>query len=228
MIQVGKRCSHDAFGNVLLDTNPGFQPFGFQSGHYDPDTSRWLSKDPILLEGGFNLYAFCGNDPVNFADPWGLCEGEEATLRNLRMFIDAERIAAERSGWAPEGFVIALGAFALHGGHPWSPLDAKVNTPYKVYNVPGRGMMQADAFGNYLAGYHAGYSSVRGMYTGMRIGGFIFSAGSNVVKPIASLVVKDVQTEHWSDRDSVPAINAGYEDGVRDRKNKNLSGGGGW
>ena len=66
--------------------NPGFQPFGFQSGHYDPDTSlirfgarwydpstgRWLSKDPILLEGGFNLYAFCGNDPVNFADPGGL------------------------------------------------------------------------------------------------------------------------------------------------------------
>jgi len=30
-----------------------------------------LSKDPIGLEGGLNLYVFCGNDPVNFVDPWG-------------------------------------------------------------------------------------------------------------------------------------------------------------
>ena len=83
---VAQRLDYDAFGNVLLDTNPGFQPFGFQSGLYDPDTAlvqfgarwydaasgRWLSKDPILLEGGLNLYVFCGNDPVNFADPTGL------------------------------------------------------------------------------------------------------------------------------------------------------------
>jgi len=26
---------YDAFGNVLLDTNPGFQPFGFAGGLYD-------------------------------------------------------------------------------------------------------------------------------------------------------------------------------------------------
>ncbi len=83
---VAQRVDYDSFGRVLADTSPGFQPFGFQSGLYDPDTAlvqfgarwydaasgRWLSKDPILLEGGFNLYAFCGNDPVNFADPDGL------------------------------------------------------------------------------------------------------------------------------------------------------------
>ena len=38
-------------------------------------TGRWISKDPILLAGGLNLYVFCGNDPVNFSDPSGLCEG---------------------------------------------------------------------------------------------------------------------------------------------------------
>ena len=26
---------YDEFGNVLLDTNPGFQPFGFAGGVYD-------------------------------------------------------------------------------------------------------------------------------------------------------------------------------------------------
>ena len=50
----------------------------FGARWYDPETGRWISKDPILLAGGLNLYAFCGNDPVNFFDPWGLCE--DATL----------------------------------------------------------------------------------------------------------------------------------------------------
>ena len=85
---IAQRLDYDSFGRVLADTAPGFQPFGLQSGLYDPDTGlvhfgarwydastgRWLSKDPILLEGGLNLYAFCGNDPVNFVDPLGLCE----------------------------------------------------------------------------------------------------------------------------------------------------------
>ena len=35
---------------------------------------NWLSKDPIRISGGLNLYAFCGNNPVNFIDPTGLCE----------------------------------------------------------------------------------------------------------------------------------------------------------
>ena len=44
----------------------------FRARWYDPVTGRWLSKDPIGLSGGLNLYAFCGNDPVNSLDPFGL------------------------------------------------------------------------------------------------------------------------------------------------------------
>src|SRR5205823_2406689 len=51
---------YDEFGNVLADSNPGFQPFGFAGGlydhdtglvrfgarDYDPKTGRWTTKDP--------------------------------------------------------------------------------------------------------------------------------------------------------------------------------------
>jgi RHS repeat-associated protein len=85
---VAQRIEYDEFGRVLSDTSPGFQPFGFAGGLYDPDTKltlfgartydaetgRWLSKDPILFGGGdTNLYGYVVNDPVNKTDPSGLC-----------------------------------------------------------------------------------------------------------------------------------------------------------
>ncbi|MCI0540979.1 MAG: hypothetical protein L0Z50_37740 [Verrucomicrobiales bacterium] len=83
---VAQRLDYDEFGRVLLDTNPGFQPFGFAGGHYDPDTQlvrfgardydpatgRFTTKDPVgFTGGGPNLYAYVGNDPINFVDPIG-------------------------------------------------------------------------------------------------------------------------------------------------------------
>ena len=40
---------------------------------YDPHQGRFVSEDPIGLEGGINLYAYAANSPTNFTDPSGLC-----------------------------------------------------------------------------------------------------------------------------------------------------------
>lgn len=44
---------------------------------YDPKTGRFTSEDPIGLAGGINLYAYAGNNPVTFSDPFGLKKGCE-------------------------------------------------------------------------------------------------------------------------------------------------------
>ena len=84
---IAQRLDYDEFGNVIIDTNPGFQPFGFAGGIYDQDTQlvrfgardydtktgRWTAKDPLVFAGGdTNLYGYVLDDPINFIDPPGL------------------------------------------------------------------------------------------------------------------------------------------------------------
>lgn len=42
---------------------------------YDPETGRYISADPIGLDGGMNLFAYANQDPINYFDITGLkCE----------------------------------------------------------------------------------------------------------------------------------------------------------
>jgi RHS repeat-associated protein len=88
---VAQRIDYDEFGRVIVNTNPGFQPFGFAGGLYDDDTKltrfgardydaetgRWTAKDPLgFAAGQENFYVYVGNDPINSIDPDGLrCRG---------------------------------------------------------------------------------------------------------------------------------------------------------
>jgi len=73
----GNVLSQSAIGNRYMwqgreyDAATGL--YYFRARWYSPETGRWLSKDPIGISGGLNMYAFCGNNPVNFIDPFGLC-----------------------------------------------------------------------------------------------------------------------------------------------------------
>jgi len=85
--QILKVLEYDSFGNLVSDSNPGFDlPLSFAGGlldtatglvrfgfrDYDPRAGRWTARDPSLFEGGqINLYLYVENDPVNFRDPDG-------------------------------------------------------------------------------------------------------------------------------------------------------------
>ena len=220
--EIVARWTYDAWGNVLSEdvrvpalaaVRYRFQGrefsratglTNFRARWYDPTTGRWLSKDPIGLSGGLNLYAFCGNNSLNMRDPMGLCmenvEDGDEVLRKIRLFYDA--IETFKYG---KRFTQYMALFSLSGG-PWGPLDFKFHKkgPFKVKGdiYPG------DYFGNYVAGYQAGYAdgtSNYGLLAGVYCGGILWSI---------------ISTEKPGDSESKPAIDHGYADGVNDRLNR--------
>ena len=84
--QVVNRYEYAPFGASLSATGPVVQPFRFagreldaetglyynRARYYDPALARFISEDPIGLEGGVNTYAYTENDPINYRDPTGL------------------------------------------------------------------------------------------------------------------------------------------------------------
>jgi RHS repeat-associated protein len=83
--EIVQKIDYDEFGNIIIDTNPEFQPFGYAGGLYDHQTKlvrfgardydaingRWTAKDPIGFDGGMNQYSYVTSDPINSIDPEG-------------------------------------------------------------------------------------------------------------------------------------------------------------
>ena len=81
---------YDAYGNITADSQAAYDHLFTHTGRlfdrdtdlqynlnrwYDPAVGRWMSHDPISLEGGdVNLYRYVHNSPPNGVDPDGLAE----------------------------------------------------------------------------------------------------------------------------------------------------------
>jgi RHS repeat-associated protein len=86
--EIAARYKYDPFGVLLVTNGPETDnnPFRFSTKYfdvetesyyygfryYDPETGRWPTRDPIGERGGWNLYRFIGNDPINIIDVLGL------------------------------------------------------------------------------------------------------------------------------------------------------------
>jgi RHS repeat-associated protein len=77
---------YDPWGNLLVSTGALENPlrytareFDEESGlyynrfrYYDPVVGRFISRDPIGLRGGTNLYSYVNNNSMRWRDPYGL------------------------------------------------------------------------------------------------------------------------------------------------------------
>jgi len=77
--------NYEAFGNITINGTIK-QPFTFtareydaetgmyfyRARYYDPKAGRFITKDPIGCKGGYNLYTYVLNNPINKIDPLGL------------------------------------------------------------------------------------------------------------------------------------------------------------
>ena len=78
--------TYDPFGNTTISGEASDNPFQYtgrendgaglyyyRARYYSPELQRFISEDPIGLEGGdVNFYAYVGNNPVRYKDPAGL------------------------------------------------------------------------------------------------------------------------------------------------------------
>jgi RHS repeat-associated protein len=77
------RDTQDEIRNTSSAANPYFftarrfdtetNLYYYRERYYSPKIGRFLQTDPISYEGGINLYAYCGNNPIIYVDPYGLC-----------------------------------------------------------------------------------------------------------------------------------------------------------
>ena len=195
---------YDTFGNVTLDSNPGFQPFGFAGGiydqhtkltrfgarDYDAQTGRWTAKDPIRFDGGdTNLYGYVVGDPVNAADFSGL---RAYSASETLVFLQAAREQSLREAINNHrGNGQFYFAFNSHSLDTFEVL-------WSTYN--------AHEFGNFLAGYSGSYLYGYAGYLGVRAAGIA-----------ANLADNGLNTDF--DRSSAPYIDAGAALGEYDRRN---------
>ena len=143
----------------------------FRMRWYDPETGRWLSKDPIGLKGGLNSYVFCNDNMLNFRDPLGLCVDDDGKISI------AEKI--KRAGRGAWNFIKAL---------PSAFMEAVLPSTSGTVFGGLEGVPTGSALGNEIKAYHDAMESLQS--GGLESGdpGNVLRDSENAVRQNASAI----------------------------------------
>ena len=172
------------YRGYYFDTETGL--YWVQTRYYNPEWCRWISPDTLdyldpETAHGLNLYAYCGNDPVNFVDPTGhlgvfltvlfatLAGAIFGALKGVRKQIyNGEQWNWDASSWdfkeigkeillgAATGFAFGLGGVA--GGIVKGSFQAITVAGKTLSVAQSVGVLLGTALtGNFVAGF-AGYA----------------------------------------------------------------------
>ena len=137
------------FQGQYLDDETGLHYNRYR--YYDPDTTRYLTQDPVGLIGGTNLYRYAPN-PIAWADQLGLSNnnfGDRASIKNrvLRKITKSQearnasnfqehgnRESPPNRGFKedPVDFTILPGSKIDRYGSPYGTFTSPAGTPYRA------------------------------------------------------------------------------------------------
>jgi RHS repeat-associated protein len=123
---VAWKAVYTPFGEAVASVQTVDNPFRFPGQYYDPETGlhynyfryhnpqtgRYITPDPIGLEGGINLFVYTTNNPINAYDPTG-------TIRVPGLKYLADK--AVRLAWQMERRLVAAGE---EGTVKWTEREA--------------------------------------------------------------------------------------------------------
>ena len=159
---------YDPYGNVIAsygdiaainplryrgyyyDTETGL--YYLQSRYYDPVVGRFINADSYASTGqgiiGYNMFAYCGNNPVNTADYQGewfvivIGSATGALVSGVSTAIQGgsrDEIIVSAICGAFSGFVAATGAGGLIGQVAAGAISSVVDSGYQNYNAYAAG-----------------------------------------------------------------------------------------
>ena len=111
------------FQGQSLDVETGLHYNRFR--YYDSDVGMFISRDPIGLLGGLNVFAYAPN-PVHWIDPWGLNPCHEVKNNKTHQDFDSRREAlrqAKRDAGIPNSQVPVVRKVDLEDGYNNKVLD---------------------------------------------------------------------------------------------------------
>jgi RHS repeat-associated protein len=143
--------SYDSFGNGAStlsrygytgrEWDADANLYYYRNRWYDPQEGRFISEDPIGLEGGINSYAYVGNNPINLIDPSGLDGNDPGFFRLQLAYWKAVGKGAVNTVAGAPGFAYRLATDPIGTiKSAYDDISGRLKTLYEIVRHPGEGL----------------------------------------------------------------------------------------